>query len=206
VRRRRKDDDGRAKTGQNGGMTSNGAKLAEVSLGVKALSTLCCAVALIAPSSAAARARADAVERALGVYLIRPERREADERVRWPSPSEAEVWFQRDVTPETRDSAVCDAVRWLLLGRLSASHGVFPLFDEDAALERVTMVLFAIGTSVAPNQAGAYEQRRAVRPVGRVSITRDTAAALDRDQLKGALAGPECARRGATLVDEVDVP
>jgi len=187
-------------------MRSNGAKLAEVRLGVKALGALCSVAACLTPQHAVAQARADAVERALGVYVIRPERREADERVRWPSPSEAEVWFQRDVSPETRDAAVCDAVRWLLLGRLSASRGVFPLFDEDAALDRVTLVLFAIDTSVAPDESGAYEQRRAVRPVGRVSITRSTAHALDRDRLKGALAGPECARRGATLVDEVDVP
>ena len=54
--------------------------------------------------------------------------------------------------------------------------------------------------------ARVVKAAEAVRPVGRVSITRDTAAALDRDRLKGALAGPECARRGAMLVDEVDVP
>lgn len=187
-------------------MRSNGETLAEVCFGVKALGALCCMAAFVVPQQAVAQARADAVERALGVYLVRPERREADERVRWPSASEAEVWFQRDVSPETRDTAVCDALRWLLIGRLDASRGVLPLFDEDATLERVTLVLFAIDTSVAPDESGAYEQRRAVRPVGRVSVTRETARVLDRDRLKGALSGPECARRGASLVDEVDVP
>lgn len=187
-------------------MTSNVRTLAEVGAVVKALGALVCVAGLLVPSVCGAQARSDAVERALGVYLVKAERREADERVRWPSPSEAEVWVQRDVTPETRDTVVCDALRWVLLGRLNASKGALPLFDADATLERVTLVLFAIDTSVAPNADGAYDQQRAVRPTGRISLARPTAAALDRAQLKGLLAGPACARRGSELVDEVDVP
>ncbi len=166
----------------------------------------CWASVLTVPQRAEADATTDAVESHLGVYLIRTDRRDPDERVRRPTDDRAEVWFLRSMPLERRDETLCEALRWLLVGRLESSPGALPLFRAHPELKELALVFFAVDTSVAPNSEGRYTQERMLRTTARITLLRETAAQLDRAGVAAVLTGARCASEGRAFVDEVHVP
>ncbi len=143
---------------------------------------------------------AAAIDRHLGLYLALPHRREKAEGVR-VNGDRVELWFLRPVRRDDRDEAGCDAVRWLLRGRLARADGVIALFSELSDVKEVALVFYAAETRVEPDANGRYIQHRDASPQARVAISREKAAMLDPRGLAQALQGPGCAERGREMVD-----
>jgi hypothetical protein len=144
---------------------------------------------------------AEAVEEALGVYIVHAPLREALERVVVRG-GEAEVWFLRDLDINPQD-ARCDAYRWLLLGRFGRSVGALPLFQEEAGLETLKLVFYSLQTRVRVNARGEYEQSRTPVRQLELNLSREKARAIDPKALEKALGGGReaCISNGQALVD-----
>lgn len=146
-------------------------------------------------------AMAKAIEEALGVFIVHPERREALEGVVIKG-KRAEVWFLRPLKVSI-EAARCDAFRWLLTGRLAGASGIGPVFKAWPELEQVTLVFYAVETEVNPDGRGGYSQRRgAVRHL-EVTLSRERSLSLDHGRLRRTLAGDydACVKAGQQLVD-----
>lgn len=140
------------------------------------------------------------VQRHLGLFLTTPDRREGHERVVAHGPR-LEMWFLRPVTRKDRDEAVCDGFRWLLAGRLANAGGIRALLAELTAVDQVTLVFYDLETRVEPDARGRYRQIRNAAPHARFTISREKAALLRTEGLRGSLAGAQCEEVGRSLVD-----
>jgi hypothetical protein len=125
------------------------------------------------------------IEEGLGVYLIHPDKREALERV-LVSGGRAEVWFLRTLEVNSED-AKCDALRWLLLGRLNTSDGARSIFERYPDVETIALVFYTVETRVRVTARGEYEQSRTAVRTLEVSVDRARGLALNRKTLEPAL-------------------
>jgi hypothetical protein len=140
------------------------------------------------------------VQRHLGVFLARADRREQHERVTLVEDT-LEVWFLRTLRRGKRDSALCEAARWLVGGRLERTLGASALFAERRDIRAITLVFYEVETSVTPDAEGRYLQTRTAAPRARLTLSRESAAAIDPRIALQSLQGEKCVRVGESMMD-----
>jgi hypothetical protein len=149
---------------------------------------------------------APVIKQHLGIFLALPDRREAFEKITLDK-GRAEIWFLRSTpTSAARDVAICEGARWLLTGRLEATGGARAVFDARPDLDEMTLIFYALDTSVTPDRNGKYTQDRSARPTARFTIRRETAAQLNVESLKKTLKGARCASLAERVLDAVWTP
>jgi len=142
------------------------------------------------------------VQKHLGLYVTRPERRDEGEQV-YVRREKLEAWLLRPITVKEVEMAVCDGARWLLNGRLRASLGVGQLFKARPDTTEFSLIFYDVKTRVDPDRDGRYRQRRSVEPQARFTISRERIGQLDVQALEQALAGADCAKTARVVLDEV---
>lgn len=147
-----------------------------------------------------------AVSKHLHLFLAVPERRESGEGITLDDHGDLEIRFLRSLPPTKQDAFVCQGIRWLLLGRLKKADGVAGLFRALPDVRSVTLVFYALETTLQADAAGGYEQRRRAVPRARFRVGREKGAALDPAAVD-ALLGPEtCLSNGRNLLDLLWTP
>jgi hypothetical protein len=142
------------------------------------------------------------VQKHLGLYLTRPDRRDDGEQV-YVRREKLEAWLLRSITAKEVEKAVCDGARWLLKGRLRASLGMGRLFESRPKTTEFSLIFYDVKTRVDPDRDGRYRQRRSVEPQARFTISRERFGQLDVESLEKALTGADCAKTARVVLDEV---
>lgn len=161
---------------------------------------LCAGPAQAAPEPAVLEA---AVRKHLHIFVTLPERRESGEGLSIDDHGELEIRFLRTLPTARRDAAVCQGIRWLLLGRLAGADGIGALFRALPEIQSVALVFYELETRLAVDAEQGYVQSRSANPVARIRIGREKGEALD-PVVVDRLLGPEtCLSNGRTLVDAI---
>lgn len=161
---------------------------------------------LAAPAAQAQPAAEALIGEHLGIFLALPDRRDSHERIEIQQ-DRVEIWFLRaPETKATRARAICDGARWLLTGRLENAKGARALFDARPEVQTITLIFYAVETSVTPDRKGKYEQSRTARPTARFTIRRETARQLNVESLRKTLTGARCPSLAETVLDSLWTP
>jgi hypothetical protein len=136
----------------------------------------------------------------LGFYLVHKEQRDPLEQVVVDG-NAAEIWFLHTMAGDEKVRARCDAYQWLFFGRLKRSKGIKQVFKRFGFLEEVKMILFDVKTRIEPDGKRGYRQFRKTSPRMEVTLTRETATALNFGVLRSRMEGSRCVREAEKIVD-----
>jgi hypothetical protein len=142
-----------------------------------------------------------AVRKHLHIFITLPDRRESGEGVSLDDHGELEIRYLRTLPASRRDAALCQGIRWLLLGRLAGAGGIGALFRALPEVQSVVLVYYELETRLALDAEQRYVQTRSASPRARIRIGREKGETLD-PAVVDRLLGPEtCLSNGRTLVD-----
>ena len=142
------------------------------------------------------------VHESLSPYLTHPQRRDSQEQI-IKMERKIEIWRLESFERGDIDYKLCQAIRSLILGRLSSSRGIGYLFQEAPYINLVEIVFYRIKTEVNPNLDGLYQQTRRSKITARISIGRERASLLDHQGLKSTLRGPTCLTQARGFLDDL---
>ena len=132
-----------------------------------------------------------AVEKHLGIYSTNSDWRDVDERIEVQGDSLL-IWYRSKSKGGLDARDVCEVGRWLMLGRLEGTQGVFPLFKALDGLRVVALIVYDVATSVQLKNDGRYQQKRRIEPRIRILIEAAKLKPKSRDEISTQLKGPKC--------------
>ncbi len=137
----------------------------------------------------------------LDIYLTKQIRRDPLERIVVDG-GRAEIWFLHGMKGGERQRDKCNAMRWLLFGRLHRSKGIRKVFEKLPALQEIRLTFFTIETTVQPDHRRGYRQFRKADPKLELTISRETAMGLDLHRLREEMKGERCLSVGERVMDK----
>jgi hypothetical protein len=144
-----------------------------------------------------------AVENALGIYLTIPTLRDEKEKIILDG-QHLKILYLDQLNPAWKKEKICQAVSWLLVGRLKASQGISKLFDQLSHVDQISLIFFKYQNQLSLGVDGKYIQRKKDRPTLRAKISRNKAQDLNIQQLKNILSNPEeCEKNAEFFLDEL---
>ena len=146
------------------------------------------------------------VQKALGIFLALPDRRERGEGLSLDDHGELEIRFQRSLPPTKRDAFLCQGIRWVLLGRLDKATGIGALFRSLPDVKSVVLVFYELETRLKADADGGYAQSRRAVPSARFRISREKALTLDPNAMERLLGPETCLSNGRNLLDLLWAP
>jgi len=144
------------------------------------------------------------VELNLGIYSTLARLRDSHERS-FIKGQTLEIWYRKDLrklSVAERSKFLCSSVKWLIIGRRAASKGLNQLFKSAPQLETVKMVTYDLDTSVALDKAGKYDQRRKVKPLLIISMTKEKLSQIDASKVKLSLERDRCDSSAKRIVSK----
>ncbi|MDY0060860.1 MAG: hypothetical protein RBU45_13690 [Myxococcota bacterium] len=137
------------------------------------------------------------------IYLTYEKRRDPLERIIVDGPR-AEIWFLQAMSgrPAEVEKTKCNAYQWLFFGRLNRSRGVKEVFQRFPKLQEIRLSLFTIETRINPDGRRGYRQYRKADPKMEITVSKETARAIDLLKLKEKLTGEGCVAEGERIIDK----
>lgn len=145
------------------------------------------------------------VQEHLDIYSVLADRRDANEGATLKS-NTLLIKYRRDIRPLSKakkEAFLCESTRWLVLGRLAESKGLTRLMKHEPRFEKVKFVVYAVDTSVTPNQRGRYDQNRKLSPQLVLTIDRNRLKKLSLSSLRENLQGRDCSRVARAVLKQV---
>ena len=141
------------------------------------------------------------IEELMGFFVVKHDKRDPLETVVVDG-NAAEIWYLHAMRGPDVAKARCDAYRWLFFGRLRQARGVKAVFERFDHLDEVKLVFFDVKTRIHADGRRGYRQLRKTSPRMEVTLTRETALALNYGALRSRMKGPRCVAEAERAVDQ----
>ncbi len=143
------------------------------------------------------------VENTLGIYLTVPSMRDEKERVVVEN-QHLKIFYLDRLAAEWKKEKICQAIQWLLIGRLKASQGIVKLFDAFSHVNQVSLIFYRYQNQLSLGLDGKYIQRKKDRPTLKAQISRNKIQDINITQLKSVLENKdECEKNAEFFLDEL---
>lgn len=160
---------------------------------------------LMISSLAFADATESGLEDIFDIYIIKPERRAAGDRVVVKGDT-ATIYYWESAAKRKPDEVICDAFEYLLLGRTTYGRGAKEAFEKYPSVQKIELSLYDIETSTRHgDKIAEILPAQKVFEYLKISVVRNSIMnkSFDRSNVQRMIEQKKCPEIGKTYIDNV---